>query len=310
MTAGCQGNLGSDPQPAGGGQMTPAPAPMPPNINVPLPPSSPPSSAPPQMTPAPPVMAPPPPVMMPPPVLIPPPIETPPAPPMVMNPDPAPPPEVTPEPPAAPPPPAPPARPKLALLIVGNINDLDNGDDELADILDDLDFTVVLGDDNDEIEDAPTAGLVVISESADANQIGGEYRNFASPMVVMNSELFADMRMTSDNQNATGTTNSREVEIRKADHPLAAGLTGRVQISSQNTALHWGIPAATAVVVATLPGDNTRATIFSYEQGTTMQGQRAPAPRVGFFAGDDVTDRLNVDGVKLFEAAATWAWSH
>ena len=100
------------------------------------------------------------------------------------------------------------------------------------------------------------------------------------------------------------------MEIRRAEHPLAAGLTGKVAISAANTGLHLGVPAATAVVAATLPADATRATIFGYESGVTMQqNQKAPARRVGFFAGNALTDRLNADGIKLFEAAATWAWS-
>jgi hypothetical protein len=50
--------------------------------------------------------------------------------------------------------------------------------------------------------------------------------------------------------------------------------------------------------------------VFGYEQGVTMaQNQRALARRVGFFAGNALTDRLNADGVKLFQAAANWAWA-
>jgi hypothetical protein len=218
------------------------------------------------------------------------------------------PPVVNPPPPA--PAPAGPPRPKLALLVVGgNVNDIGRGDDRLLDILTALDFTVVLTDDNDDIEDAPDAGLVVISQSADAAAVAGTYRGFASPVLVMNSALFDDMRMTAGGQ-SLGTTNAREVEIKSPEHPLAAGLTGRVAIGAANSALSWGVPAQSAVVVATLTDQANRATVFGYEEAVTMaQNQKAPARRVGFFAGNGLTDRLSAEGTKLFQAAATWAWS-
>jgi hypothetical protein len=219
-------------------------------------------------------------------------------------------PNPTPNPPAPTPAPAGPPRPKLALLVVGgNINDIGRGDERLLDILTALDFTVVLTDDNDDIEDAPDAGLVVISQSADAAAVAGTYRTFASPVLVMNSALFDDMRMTGGGQ-SLGTTNAREVEIKSPEHPLAAGLAGRVAIGAANSALSWGVPAQTAVVVATLTDQANRATVFGYEEAATMaQNQKAPARRVGFFAGNGLTDRLSAEGTKLFQAAATWTWS-
>ena len=207
--------------------------------------------------------------------------------------------------------PAGPPRPKLALLVVGgNVNDVGRGDEKLLEILTALDFTVVLTDDNDDIEDAPDAGLVVISQSADAAAVAGTYRTFAFPVLVMNSALFDDMRMTANGAQNLGTTNAREVEIKTPEHPLAAGLTGRVAIGAANSALSWGVPGPNAVVVATLTDQANRATVFGYEEAVTMaQNQKAPARRVGFFAGNGLTDRLSAEGTKLFQAAAIWAWS-
>jgi hypothetical protein len=228
--------------------------------------------------------------------------------PMVTPPVPTPTPTPTPAPTPAP---AGPPRPKLALLVVGgNVNDLGRGDEKLLDILTALDFTVVLTDDNDDIEDAPDAGLVVISQSADAAAVAGTYRTFAFPVLVMNSALFDDMRMTANGGQNLGTTSAREVEIKVPEHPLAAGLTGRVAIGAANSALSWGVPGPSATVVATLTDQATRATVFGYEEAVTMaQNQKAPARRVGFFAGNGLTDRLSAEGTKLFQAAAIWAWS-
>ena len=81
-------------------------------------------------------------------------------------------------------------------------------------------------------------------------------------------------------------------------------------IGAANSALNWGVPGTTAVVVATLTDQANRATVFGYEEAVTMaQNQKAPARRVGFFAGNALTERLSAEGTKLFQAAAIWAWS-
>jgi hypothetical protein len=38
-----------------------------------------------------------------------------------------------------------------------------------------------------------------------------------------------------------------------------------------------------------------------------MNGLAAPAKRVGFFATDGMTDNMNDNGWKLFDAAVDWA---
>ena len=286
---------GPTPTPSTGGTPTPTPGPTPPQVVPPAPSPTP--------TPAP---------MQPPQVMPPTPSPTPtptpmPVPPQVMTPTPTP----TPAPPPPAPAPAGPPRPKLALLVVGgNVNDIGRGDERLLDVLTALDFTVVLTDDNDDIEDAPDAGLVVISQSADANAVAGTYRTFAFPVLVMNSALFDDMRMTANGAQNLGVTNAREVEIKSPEHPMAGGLSGRVAIGAANSALSWGVPGTNAVVVATLTDQANRATVFGYEEAVVMaQNQKAPARRVGFFAGNALTDRMSAEGTKLFQAAAIWAWS-
>jgi hypothetical protein len=41
-----------------------------------------------------------------------------------------------------------------------------------------------------------------------------------------------------------------------------------------------------------------------------MVGLTAPARRVGLFASQTATDRLNDNGLKLFTAAIEWAWAN
>ena len=91
-----------------------------------------------------------------------------------------------------------------------------------------------------------------------------------------------------------------------AAHPLAAGLSGTVTVSSAAT-FTWGVPNANAVVVARPTSNATRASIFAYERGAGMVGLTAPGRRVGFFLQDTTGAALNPSGRALVDAALRWA---
>lgn len=90
-------------------------------------------------------------------------------------------------------------------------------------------------------------------------------------------------------------------------HPLAAGRSGLVTVTTARTTLAWGKPAAGAAIVARLPANPGRAAIFAYEKGMGMVGLAAPARRVGLFLGDTAAASLTADGWALFDAAVRWA---
>src|SRR6185436_14198101 len=110
-----------------------------------------------------------------------------------------------------------------------------------------------------------------------------------------------------------GTTGSQtQLDIAKAGHPLAAGLTGRVTVATSNQTFGWGASIATgAVKVATLVGNTGRAAIFGYPKGALRKDSpatAAPARRVGAWAS---TASLagsvpNASAWALFDAAITW----
>ena len=89
--------------------------------------------------------------------------------------------------------------------------------------------------------------------------------------------------------------------------PLAAGLTGRVAVTTAASSFTWGRPGAGAVVVARQVGTTGHATVFGYERGAAMVGLTAPARRVGLFLSDSTPSRLTSQGWTLFDAAVRWA---
>jgi hypothetical protein len=97
------------------------------------------------------------------------------------------------------------------------------------------------------------------------------------------------------------------VDIVAPAHPLAAGFSGRVTVTSSAQTLSWGRPNANAALVARPATDTTRAAIFGYEKGAAMPGGPAPGRRVGFFLEQGTASALTTAGGSLFDAAVRWA---
>jgi hypothetical protein len=203
-------------------------------------------------------------------------------------------------------------------LVVGDANKPSNGDDDLRNFLEDLDFDVDVADDQDDSRDFRDDGLVVISSSVNANNLKDEWDNVDQPVVVLKADSFKDMEMTGDGNNDSGTQNARDIEIENRKHPLAAGLQGRINIARNDSKLNFGDPGPDAEIIATIDGDVGQAAIFAYDIGKELvnndnngnrnRGRAARHRRVGFFANADLTNDLEDEGQLLLEAAFMWAW--
>jgi hypothetical protein len=138
--------------------------------------------------------------------------------------------------------------------------------------------------------------------------VGTRFRGSIAPIVTWEAQLFDDLGLTGPaGGNDFGMAKQSRTTILTPVHPLAAGLSGLVNVTTAPTALAWGRPAAGAVRVARLPGNASRITIFGYERGAAMVGLTAPARRVGLFLGDTAATLLTPDGTALFDAAVRWA---
>src|SRR5688500_3064103 len=89
-----------------------------------------------------------------------------------------------------------------------------------------------------------------------------------------------------DHHGSTG--NLQRVDILQSGHPLAAGLSGTVQVTTSPQTMSWGVSdvnPTNAIVVAQVAGDPTKWAIFAYEKGDTLLDGATPAPeqRVGLF---------------------------
>jgi hypothetical protein len=121
--------------------------------------------------------------------------------------------------------------------------------------------------------------------------------------------LLKDLKMAGGTVNSDyGETTASSLTINNTSHPLAAGLSGNVQVYSNSNLMRWGNTSnAAAAKVAKVAGQSYFG-IFAYEAGAAMQaGFIAPARRVSFFLMDNTATSLTANGIKLFDTAVNWA---
>jgi hypothetical protein len=99
------------------------------------------------------------------------------------------------------------------------------------------------------------------------------------------------------------------VTIAAAAHPLAAGLSGKLEVTFARSQMGFGIPGPGALRIATLSNDKERATVFAYERGAAMldPAWHAPARRMGLFLHWTGARLLTDAGWALLDAAVRWA---
>ena len=153
--------------------------------------------------------------------------------------------------------------------------------------------------------------LIVVSESVDALDVGGKYRDVTIPVLVFENDILPYMGMVGLKTDVdTGTLEKeRLVYIVNAPHPLAAGLAAGTQnvLDDEHVRMNWGKPGPGAITVALCRGESDKAAIFAYDKGATMHWEfTAPARRLSFFLYSDTFEHLRPEGIALFRAALLW----
>ena len=180
-------------------------------------------------------------------------------------------------------------------------------------LLEQLGYSVhVQSDGNAGSSDLNGKELIVISSTVHSGTLNGnvQLKNVNIPIIVWESYLFDNYRMTgtSANHDYGSTGGKKWTWIDDANHPLAAGYSGDIQVYTSDDVVRWGKPNSNAARVARLPGTSGRYMVFGYDTGAEMIGGfHAPAKRIGFFGDNHTFTKLTNKGKDLFRAAAIWA---
>jgi hypothetical protein len=99
------------------------------------------------------------------------------------------------------------------------------------------------------------------------------------------------------------------INIVKPDHPLAAGLSGEVEVYSRDGIMGFGKPGGDVTVVATAVDDPEVAFIYVYEKGAKNKlGDTVPGLRVWFYFFETMEWFATDDGWELWEAAVRYTF--
>ena len=192
-----------------------------------------------------------------------------------------------------------------ALLVVGSLT-LNPGDIAVRDRLTATGFTPVVRRAQD-VTPAEAAGkaLVFLSATSDDAYINTKFRTTVTPVLNCARAVMDDLGMTGATD--FGRTRSQtQLSIMAVGHPMAAGLSGKVNVTSIPDSFIWSVPNANALWVARPHSQTGRASIFAYERGAAMPGLPAPGRRVGFFLEERTAASLTTPGWSLFDAAMRW----
>ena len=195
------------------------------------------------------------------------------------------------------------------LFVVGG-KDIKAGDQTIKKHLEDRGFDIVVKKDKlVKTEDADGKALVLLSESARSKEIKTKFRDVAVPVICSEPWLFHDLGMTGQTKKLDFGRKSRqkEMNIVNPDHPLAASLSDKIQVSTKTFYMGWGVPGKNAIPVAALKRDPGKYTIFAYEAGAEMPGNVAPAKRVGLFLFRGTAQSFTPDAWSLFNAVVDWS---
>lgn len=195
--------------------------------------------------------------------------------------------------------------PPLVVFVVGNPSNLSAGDEAIQERLETLGFTVAVVDDNDAVSaDANGAAFVLVASSVNSSVVGDTFYGVDEPVWMAKPWALDDMGMTGTASGDFGSTPSSVATIVDAAHPLAAGYSGDVTMTTNNARMSWGIPAAAADVVAEVDG---LATTFVYQAGDTLaDATPAAGCRLTFSLFQSAPANFTADGTALFDATIAY----
>jgi hypothetical protein len=200
--------------------------------------------------------------------------------------------------------------PPVVVLVLGD-EEPDRRDLPLVAIVEDLGWEAVLvADDAADLRAAvldAEPDVVFVSSTVKARKVGDALAELSVPIVNAEHALADELRLVRSQRDAVRTGARRTLRIVDASHPLAAGLTGDVTVSTSATRLNAIRPAGTAQVVARVSAGSNQVTIAGWEQGAALASGTAPARRVALFPTPQTSRRLSTEGAALIRSALQWA---
>ncbi|MEM7385534.1 MAG: hypothetical protein AAF514_11375 [Verrucomicrobiota bacterium] len=209
---------------------------------------------------------------------------------------------------------------RKALLITGG-GQLNSADGWVASRLaTEFGFDVIVnGDGAVQVEDAEGVSLIYNSSTVNSGKVADDdFEALAIPIIDVEAGNVDDFHLSDLPINWGNGPGSGfdSVLITEESHPISAGIDPGEQVFSTNRIqYHYGSPPAEATVIGRSLNEE-HATIYALEAGAEIFDEAGevlfthPARRVFFgMAGNDGAASFTSTGVRLFDAAVSWALS-
>ncbi|WP_028548335.1 hypothetical protein [Paenibacillus sp. UNC451MF] len=195
------------------------------------------------------------------------------------------------------------------LLMVGRENAQE--DTFVANRLKALGFKVtVLADRDFTVDETKGFDLIYFSQTTNSKILKeGVMKEVAIPTVYVKSQAMFYLGLSSIEENAN-VFNVKSIDIVDSKHKVAGGLSGTVDIykeTGSKIGISFGQPGKEAKVIATAPGDKTKAAIYYYDKGTKADNGYEVKARVSFFyLNNGMQENTTDNGWKLLDNITLW----
>lgn len=184
-------------------------------------------------------------------------------------------------------------------------------DEFVANRLRALGFKVTLMIDR-EFTPAETKGydLLYISQTLNSKIVkDGVMKDSAIPTVYVKNHGMFYLGFSSIEENAN-VNNVKSIDIVDGNSKVTAGLSGSVEIYKETgpkIGIGYGLPGKEAKIIATAPGDKSKATIYYYDKGSKADnGYEAKARISFFFLNNGMQENATEATWKMLENLVVW----
>lgn len=200
---------------------------------------------------------------------------------------------------------------KKVLLVGRDSEPLPAEDVAIADRLKGMGFNVTHLSDRELTADA-TKGydLIYISQTTNSKFLKtGAMKEVAIPTVYVKSHGMFYLGLSSQEEGTT-VKKLKSVEIVDSKHKVAGGLSGTVDVYTEtgdNFGVSYGIPGKEAKVIATVPGDHTKAALYYYDKGAKADNGYEVKARLSYYYWSNGMQDTSTDaGWKLWDNIVLW----
>ncbi|UJF35591.1 hypothetical protein [Paenibacillus hexagrammi] len=198
------------------------------------------------------------------------------------------------------------------VLLVGRDSDpLPAEDVAIADRLKGMGFSVTHFNDRELTADATNGyDLIYISQTTNSKFLKtGFMKDVAIPTVYVKSHGMFYLGLSSQEEGST-VKKIKSVDIVDSQHQIAGGLKGTVDVyleASDRFGVSYGVPGKEAKVIATVPGDKSKAAVYYYDKGTKADNGYEVKARVSFYYwSNGMQDNSTDAGWKLWDNLVLW----